>query len=61
MGIDQHELEHRNWRPPASKINNEIDRELAEQLDNSIVPNDVESSRPTINAKRVKREKIVQL
>jgi len=40
MGIDRHELEHRNWRRSASKLKTELDRELAEQLDTSVVSND---------------------
>jgi hypothetical protein len=60
MGIDRHELEHRNWRPLASKINHEFDRELAEQLDTSIVPDDNESTPPALNPKQSKRVKIDQ-
>jgi hypothetical protein len=60
MGIDRHELEHRNWRPSASKINNEIDRELAEQLDTSIVPDDNERTPSALNPRQSKRVKINQ-
>lgn len=52
MGIDRHELEHRNWRPSASKLKTELDRELAEQLDASIVPNDSERIPPILNFKQ---------
>jgi hypothetical protein len=59
MGIDRHELEHRNWRPSASKINNQIDRALVEEIDTSIVPADNERTPP--NPEQVKRVKIDQL
>ena len=56
MGIDRHELEHRNWRPSASKINNELDRELVEQLETSIVPDDSERASLVHDLKKVRRE-----
>lgn len=60
MGIDRHELEHRNWRPAASKTNNELDRKLAEELDSSIVPDEGERSQPRLNPQKAKRVKIEQ-
>jgi hypothetical protein len=62
MGIDRHELEHRNWRSSSTAPHKEIPREIAEQLDTSIVPednlgDDVQSP-PKV---RVKREKTNQL
>ena len=56
MGIDRHELEHRNWRPSALKINNELDRELVEQLETSIVPDDSERASLVHDLKKVRRE-----
>lgn len=61
MGIDRHELEHRNWRPSASKDKIELDRELDEQLETSIVPDHSERSSPARNAKPTKTEKMDQL
>jgi len=56
MGIDRHELEHRNWRPSASKFKTELDHELVEQLDTSIVPDAGDHSAPSLNHKREKIE-----
>jgi len=58
MSIDRHELEHRNWRSSASNIKNVLDRELAEQLKTSIVPDDNEGNPPALGPKQVKHKKI---
>lgn len=66
MGIDRHELEHRNWRSSSSPPSNkEIEREIAEQLDTTIVPgdnlaDDADAIVPSPKF-RVKREKTDQL
>ena len=64
MGIDRHELEHRNWRPAAA-VPRDATRDIAEQLDTSIVPgdgiaDDVEL-RPASSKPRAKRAKTDQL
>ncbi len=65
MGIDRHELEHRNWRSSSTPTNKEIEREIAEQLDTSIVPGDNLADADAIVVSspksRVKREKTDQL
>ena len=65
MGIDRHELEHRNWRSSSAPTNNtinEIAREIATQLDTSIVPDDNSGGETSTPPKaRVKREKTNQL
>ncbi len=44
MGIDRHELEHRNWRSAAAKT---IERDTdIPPLDVTIVPDDVEALAP---------------
>jgi hypothetical protein len=56
MGIDKHELEHRNWRSSSTVVKKEIEREIAEQLDTSIVPSDNKDALlnpPNENAKTV--------
>ncbi len=61
MGIDRHEVEHRNWRPAASKSTNEFDPEFVEQLDASIVPENGDVKLTGISSKRAERETIGQL
>ncbi len=64
MGIDRHELEHRNWRSTAAPAGTEPARGIAEQLDTSIVPSDTpaeDAGATAVPAKRVKRAKTDQL
>lgn len=66
MGIDRHELEHRNWRSskaPKPSSAKEIANEIAEQLDTSIVPSDNLAGDGNARSpkSRVKREKTDQL
>ncbi len=57
MGIDRHELEHRNWRSSAAKT---LPRDADTSFDVTIVPDDVEALAPQPPRKPQKAAKKVK-